>query len=58
MRGRKKLRNVCGPVIEKGVWRIRVDQKLSKLCKTTVVSETIKGKSLDWFVFVITVGMH
>jgi hypothetical protein len=45
---RKILRTVHGPVVDQGIWRIRVNKVLRELYKDLDIEANIKQKRLEW----------
>jgi len=45
---RKALRKIYGPVVDKGVWRIRYDNELCKLMGGEDIARFIKAQRIQW----------
>lgn len=45
---RRILRTVHGPVVEQGVWRIKINQELRELYKELDIAADIRKKRLEW----------
>jgi len=48
-----RLRKVHGTVVQQGIWRIRTNQELRKLCEYLDIIACIQKKRLEWFGHVV-----
>ena len=49
---RKVLRKIYGPVVDKGVWRIRYNNELCKLLGGEDIVRFIKAQIIQWLCYV------
>jgi hypothetical protein len=49
---RRVLRKIYGPMVDKGVWRIRYNEQLCKLIGGDDVVRFIKGQRIQWLGYV------
>ena len=45
---RKILRNIFGPIKEKGIWRIKINQELDEIIKHKDIINFIRAQRLSW----------
>jgi len=50
---RRILKRIYGPVVERGLWRIRTIQELRKLHKYLYIGAYIKKKRMEWIGHVV-----